>query len=102
MFPRPLRSMREVPPAEVNTLKDIVYLATVMDLYSRRIIEYAFSHKNNKALTISALDKAFTSRGRPGGVIFHSDPGSTAAPTALRWEVPPHPWISFGTAQEKE
>jgi putative transposase len=61
---------------EVKTLKGVVYLATVMDLYSRRIIGYSFSEKNNTTLTIAALSNALKNRGYPPGVIFHSDRGS--------------------------
>jgi putative transposase len=61
---------------EVKTLTGIVYLATVMDLYSRRIVGHAFSDRNNTALTVSALRNAFMNRGKPRGVIFHSDRGS--------------------------
>lgn len=61
---------------EVKTLKGIVYLATVMDLYSRRIVGYAFSENNNTTLTIAALSNAHKNRGYPRGVIFHSDRGS--------------------------
>jgi putative transposase len=61
---------------EVKTLKGIVYLAVVMDLYSRRIVGHAFSHHNNTQLTIAALRNAYERRGQPRGVIFHSDRGS--------------------------
>ena len=50
-----------------------------MDLYSRSIIGWAMSEKNNAALVQDALTMALWKRKRPGGVIVHSDQGSTYA-----------------------
>ena len=52
------------------------YLAVVMDLYARRVIGWAFSSKPDADLVIKALDMAFELRGRPQGVLFHSDQGA--------------------------
>jgi putative transposase len=87
---------------EVKTLKGVVYLATVMDLYSRRIVGYAFSGNNNTTLTIAALSNALKNRRQPRGVIFHSDRGSNSPPTATRREVPPPHTNSWNTAQRKK
>ena len=51
------------------------YLAVVMDFFSRKIIGWAISHSPDTALTAKALTMAFESRGRPKGVMFHSDQG---------------------------
>lgn len=51
------------------------YLAVVMDLFSRKVIGWAMSHSPDTALTLSALDMAYERRGRPQGVMFHSDQG---------------------------
>ena len=51
------------------------YLAVVMDLFSRKIIGWAMSHSPDTTLTGKALTMAFESRGRPKGVMFHSDQG---------------------------
>lgn len=51
------------------------YLAVVLDLYSRRVIGYAISDSPDSELTKRALRNAFESRGRPKGVMFHSDQG---------------------------
>jgi len=57
------------------------YLATVMDLYSRRIIGWALSARNDAKLVCEALrDGIFKRQGRiPEGLIHHSDRGSTYA-----------------------
>lgn len=52
------------------------YLAVVIDLYARRVVGWAMSEKPNTALTIKALDRAYEQRGKPRGVMFHSDQGS--------------------------
>ena len=53
-----------------------LYLAVIMDLYSRRIIGWAVSKRLKRGLVIEALNMAITLR-RPGkNVIHHSDRGS--------------------------
>ena len=51
------------------------YLATVMDLYSRRIIGWSLSHTRTSELTGQALRYALKKRSYPEGVIFHTDRG---------------------------
>lgn len=53
-----------------------VYLAVVIDLFARKPIGWAMSLSPDSDLTCKALIHAFESRGRPGGVMFHSDQGS--------------------------
>lgn len=56
------------------------YLATVMDLYSRRIIGWSVSANNDSELVCNALKTAKNARGElPEGIIHHSDRGSTYA-----------------------
>ena len=51
------------------------YLATVMDLYSRRIVGWAMQSTLDRSLTLNALQMAISQR-RPGpGLIHHSDRG---------------------------
>ena len=52
------------------------YLAVVLDLYTRRVVGWALSEHPDSDLVIKALDMAFEQRGRPEGVMFHSDQGS--------------------------
>jgi putative transposase len=52
-----------------------VYLAAILDAYSRKVIGYAVSTSLDTALTLAALKMAIARR-RPGpGVIHHSDQG---------------------------
>lgn len=57
------------------------YLATVMDLYSRRIIGWTVSSRNDSKLVCQALQCAVLARSGdlPQGLIHHSDRGSTYA-----------------------
>ena len=52
-----------------------LYLAVVIDLYGRRVIGWACSKSPDSELTKRALRMAFESRGKPKGVLFHSDQG---------------------------
>ncbi|WP_267965683.1 IS3 family transposase [Priestia flexa] len=59
----------------IPTNEGWLYLATVMDLYSRKIIGWAMDKKMTKELVISALKMAYK-RQKPGnGVVHHSDRG---------------------------
>ncbi|MDQ8205902.1 IS3 family transposase [Coraliomargarita sp. SDUM461003] len=57
------------------------YLATVMDLFSRRILGWSVSDHNDSKLVCQALQAAVLTRGGdlPKGLIHHSDRGSTYA-----------------------
>lgn len=52
-----------------------VYLAVIMDLYSRRIVGWALSRRKSVRLTLQALRQAIHSRRPRAGLIFHSDRG---------------------------
>jgi transposase InsO family protein len=56
-----------------------LYLAMVLDLFSRRIVGWSMSGTIDSALASRALDMAWHSRLPAGGLIFHSDRGSQYA-----------------------
>lgn len=60
------------------------YLAVVMDLFSRKPIGFALSHSPNSELTAQALNMAFEARGKPSGILFHSDQGCHYTSLAYR------------------
>jgi len=63
----------------IPTTEGWLYLAGVLDLYTRRVVGYAMSHRINAELTLSALGQALA-RYRPGpGLIHHSDQGKQYA-----------------------
>ena len=57
------------------TWAGFLYLAVVLDVYSRRVVGWAFAEKMTADLVITALNMALTLR-KPDGVIHHSDQGS--------------------------
>jgi putative transposase len=73
----------------VDTGEGWLYLATVLDLCSRRLLGYAMADAHDAALTEAALRMAVTTRAGEGrttrGVVFHSDRGSEY--TAATYEV---------------
>jgi transposase InsO family protein len=62
---------------EVQTDGGKLYLATVLDLFSRRMLGYAMAEHHDAELAVAALQMAAANRGGTvEGVIFHSDRGS--------------------------
>jgi putative transposase len=53
-----------------------MYLAIVMDLYSRRIVGWHIDKRMTTSLVSRALIKAYNLRQPPKGLVFHSDRGS--------------------------
>ena len=53
-----------------------MYLAIVMDLYSRRIVGWHASSRLATELISNALTQAYNLRQPPKGLVFHSDRGS--------------------------
>ena len=63
----------------VWTLQGWLYLAVILDLCSRRVVGWATSANNDRALALEALQRARANR-RPGpGLLHHSDRGSVYA-----------------------
>ncbi|CSJ03174.1 IS911 orfA [Shigella sonnei] len=58
------------------TGKRWAYLAVVLDLFARKPVGCAMSFSPDSRLTMKALEMAWETRGKPGGVMFHSDQGS--------------------------
>ena len=62
---------------EIETDEGKLYLATVLDLFSRRLLGYAMGAHHDAALVGASLKMAAATRGgQVDGVIFHSDRGS--------------------------
>ena len=56
-----------------------LYLAAILDLFSRRVVGWAASANNDRALAFSALDRAIAARRPEPGLVHHSDRGSVYA-----------------------
>ena len=60
----------------IHTLKDgWCYLASIMDLYTRKIVGYSFSKTMDSSVVIAALDNAYKIQKPTESLIFHSDLG---------------------------
>ena len=60
----------------VPTWSGFLYLAVVLDVYSRRIVGWAMADHLRADLVVSALEMALWNRRPAQGVIHHSDQGS--------------------------
>jgi putative transposase len=56
-----------------------LYLAVLLDLYSRRVVGWAMSEHNDEKLTLAALQMALDQRQPKPGLLHHSDRGTTYA-----------------------
>ena len=63
----------------VWTLEGWLYLAAILDLFSRRVVGWAASAHNDRALALEALTNAFGERKPSPGLLHHSDRGSVYA-----------------------
>jgi transposase InsO family protein len=61
----------------IPTRQGWLYLAIVLDLYSRQIIGWAMSASNNRQLVCDALNMAISHRQPKAGLLHHSDRGIT-------------------------
>jgi transposase InsO family protein len=59
--------------------EEFVYLAVVLDAYSRRVIGWALDRTMTGSLTMAALDRALALRRPSPGWVHHSDQGSQYA-----------------------
>ncbi len=64
--------------------KGFVYLAAILDGWSRRVVGYAIGRSIDARLAKAALEAAIRSRQPPAGCIHHSDRGSQYASAAYR------------------
>lgn len=60
----------------IPTAEGWLYLASVIDLGTRRLVGYCFDKRMTKQLVINALKKAYENEQPDAGCIFHSDQGS--------------------------
>jgi putative transposase len=59
----------------VSTEEGWLYLAGILDLYSRRLVGWAMSEHIDTQLIMAAWGMALTHRQPPAGLLFHSDRG---------------------------
>jgi putative transposase len=61
-----------------------VYVAVILDAWSRRVVGYAISRSIDARLTVAALEAAVARRKPPAGCVHHSDRGSQYAAQVYR------------------
>ena len=59
----------------IRLAEEFVYLAVVLDAYSRLVIGWAVERTLEATLAVGALEMALAKRGAPAGLIHHSDRG---------------------------
>ena len=73
----------------VYTHQGWLYLAAILDLFSRRVVGWAASANNDRQLALDALYKAVKLRNPARGFIHHSDRGSVYASSDYRSALDP-------------
>jgi transposase InsO family protein len=63
----------------IQTAEGWLFLAVLLDLFSRRVVGWATSDTNDRALALASLHKAIKSRGPVPGLVHHTDRGSPYA-----------------------
>ena len=71
----------------IHTLEGFLYLATVMDLCSRKIVGWAMASHMKTSLVLAALRMAVRTRRPKAGLIHHSDRGSVYTSKAYQDEL---------------
>ncbi len=85
-FPKYKNLIKNLVPISINQIwasdityvrlnNSFIYLAVVLDLFSRKVIGWSISKYIDENLTISALNMALSSRDFSNGLIHHSDRG---------------------------
>jgi putative transposase len=68
----------------VTTLEGWLYLAVILDLFSRRVVGWKLGESLEAQLVVTALRNALVLRQPPAGLYFHSDRGSQYSSQAVR------------------
>jgi transposase InsO family protein len=59
----------------IRLQREFVYLAVILDVYSRRVVGWSMSRKLESAIAVEALESALRGRQPAPGLIHHSDRG---------------------------
>lgn len=77
----------------IATREGFLYLAIVLDIFSRAVVGWAMSQRINSELVLDALSMAIEHRGTPKGVMVHSDQGSQYTAEVYRDKLAKHEMI---------
>ncbi len=68
----------------INTRRGWLYLAILLDLYSRKVVGWSMHHRNDGQLVKDCLDMAIQQRRPTSGLIHHTDQGAVYAMQSYR------------------
>jgi putative transposase len=74
----------------IRILSGFVYLAVILDAWSRRVVGWAVSRRIDAELALAALEAAIATRDPPPGCVHHSDRGSQYAAEPYRTKLAAH------------
>jgi putative transposase len=74
----------------IATKEGWLFMAAILDLYSRRVVGWATSSSNDTVLALDALQTALKTRKPPAGLVHHSDRGSPYASEDYRAKLRTH------------
>lgn len=69
----------------IKTAEGHLYLAVVIDLYSRQVVGWSMSSRLNPELVVKALNQAVGRRDLQAGLLHHSDRDSLYSCNAYQW-----------------
>jgi len=78
----------------IPTREGWLYLAVLLDLYSRRVVGWSMSSRINQPLVTRALSMAITQRRPEPGLIHHTDQGMIYASAAYRAMLDEHGMVA--------
>ena len=87
---RPVMGVPTAILTYIRILTGFVYLAVILDAWSRRVVGWAISRKIDGELALAALKAALATRKPPPGCIHHSDRGSQYASEPYRKKLQEH------------
>lgn len=78
----------------IHTRQGMMYLASVLDLCTRKIVGWSFGDRMTQDLVITALDKAYEAKLPPPGLLHHSDRGAQYTSNEYRAKLSQYGMIS--------
>lgn len=77
----------------IEVARGFVYLAALLDAWSRRVVGYAIARTIDARLVIAALNAAIKARNPPRGCVHHSDRGKQYASSIYRSLLSAHGFV---------
>jgi putative transposase len=78
----------------IATRRGGLYLAVLLDMYSRKVIGWSMSHRIDKQLVLDALDMAMVRRQVDSSILHHTDRGAIYASDKYRAKLSAQRFVS--------